>query len=46
MKERVEGARYHSVKSWRDMLDKPNKRIQEALSRNQKKERLKELTQS
>ena len=44
MKERAEGARYHSVKSWRDVLGKPNKFVQEALTRNKKKERLKHLT--
>ena len=46
MKERAEGARYHSVKSWRDVLGKPNKFVQEALTRNKKKERLKHLTKS
>ena len=46
MKERVEGARYHSVKSWREMIDKPDRKVTEALTRTPKKTRSKELTKS
>ena len=46
MAEKVEGARYLKVKTWRDVLHKPNKYVQQILSPYSTRAKLSTITRS
>ena len=46
MAEKVEGARYLNVKTWRDVLHKPNKHVANVLSPYSTRQKLSAITRS